>query len=220
MPRPSNSSLFYQLKNIGWGDQIIKLLTMALLPLLCYFVPLIFSSAPNSETFSAYVPPLMWVTKFHTHTNVTQNYISIFLNLYIFDSKLEDKRYFTERYHAFRDFNLFLISSWIELCFVRSVPKYLNSSILSMELLLFFILWLLSLLWSRYLTIPKRQDPAITQLKKHEISRRFGLRVSVYNRWQPVCKWKYSLYRYIEMTLWKNIRFPTVIGVLFSWWVI
>jgi hypothetical protein len=28
----------------------------------------LFSAAPSSQTPSAYIPPLMWATKFHTHT--------------------------------------------------------------------------------------------------------------------------------------------------------
>ena len=35
-------------------------------------------------TSSAYLPPSMWATKFHTHTKKRQNYTSVHLNLYIF----------------------------------------------------------------------------------------------------------------------------------------
>ena len=49
---------------------------------------------------------------------------------------------FTEWYQVFSDFNLLLISSWIGFWFVMFVPKYLNCSILSKEVLSFFILWL------------------------------------------------------------------------------
>ena len=72
MPLSSHSSLFHHPHNIRWAVQIIKLLIMYLSPLPCYLVPLrpkYSPSAPYSETHSAYVPPSMWATKFHTHTN-------------------------------------------------------------------------------------------------------------------------------------------------------
>ena len=51
------------------------------------------------------------------------------------------------------DFNLILISSWIEFWFVKFVPKYFNSSTLSKELLSIFILWLCPAFWSRDMTM-------------------------------------------------------------------
>jgi hypothetical protein len=58
----------------------------------------------------------------------------IFLYILIFkflDSKLEDKRFCTEWQQAFPDFNLLLISSWIEFWSVKVVTKYMKSSTLS-----------------------------------------------------------------------------------------
>ena len=84
MPRPSNSSQFYHQHNFGWGIQIIKLRFMKFSAFPCCLVPLrpkIFSSALYSLTFWAYVPPSMWTTEFHTHTNNRQNYSSVYLNL-------------------------------------------------------------------------------------------------------------------------------------------
>jgi len=61
----------------------------------------------------------------HKTTNkITVLYISIFKSL---DSKLEDKRFCTEWQQAFPDFNLLLISTWIEFWSVKGFPKYLNS---------------------------------------------------------------------------------------------
>ena len=74
------------------------------------------------------------------------------LILKVFDSKLEDKRFCTEWYQAFPEFNLLLISSWIEFWFVKVVPKYLNSFNLSKGLLSVFILWLRPAFWSRDMT--------------------------------------------------------------------
>jgi len=51
------------------------------------------------------------------------------------------------------DFNLLLISKWIEFWFAKFAPKYLNSSTLSKELLSVFALWLLPAFWSRAMTM-------------------------------------------------------------------
>jgi hypothetical protein len=53
---------------------------------------------------------------------------------------------------AIPDFNLPLIASWIEFWFVRVVPKYLNCSTLSKELLSICILWLHPAVWSGDIT--------------------------------------------------------------------
>jgi len=52
-------------------------------------------------------------------------YILIFT---FFDRKLKDKRFCTEWQQAFPDFNLLLISSLIEFCFLIVVPNHVNSS--------------------------------------------------------------------------------------------
>ena len=65
-----HSSWFDHLNNIWWQVHIIKLIIIYSSPLSCYLVPLrpkITSSVPYSPTTSAYVPPSMSVTKFHTH---------------------------------------------------------------------------------------------------------------------------------------------------------
>jgi hypothetical protein len=67
--------------------------------------------------------------------------------LIFLDSKLEDKRFYTELWQAFPYINLLLISSWTELRFVRVVPKYLNCSTLSKDLLSIFTLWLRPAFW-------------------------------------------------------------------------
>ena len=65
------------------------------------------------------------------------------------DSKLEDQRFCTEWQQAIPQFNLLLISSWIEFWFVKVVSKYLNSSSFAKELFSLFILWLYPAFWSR-----------------------------------------------------------------------
>ena len=65
------------------------------------------------------------------------------------DNKVEDKRFFTKWQQAFPDFILHLISSWREFWFVKFVPKYLNSSTYSKDLISIFILWFLPAYRSR-----------------------------------------------------------------------
>ena len=70
MPSPSHFSRFYHPNNIGCGVQIIKLLITYFSPLPCHLVRLRPKYSPQtySQTPSAYVPPSMSATKFHTHT--------------------------------------------------------------------------------------------------------------------------------------------------------
>ena len=62
-PRPSHSPRFYHTQNIGWGT-----LNFILSPVTSSLLGKILSSTPYSQTPSAYVPPSMSATKFHTHT--------------------------------------------------------------------------------------------------------------------------------------------------------
>ena len=60
MPRPSHSSRFNHPNNIGWAPHYVVFST----PLLHRpSQALIFSSAPFSQTPSAYVPPSIWATQ-------------------------------------------------------------------------------------------------------------------------------------------------------------
>jgi hypothetical protein len=65
-------------------------------------------------------------------------YILSFIFLY---SQMEDKRFYTYWWHAFPDFNLHLVSSWIEFWFVMVVPKHLNCSINSKLTCIFVLLY-------------------------------------------------------------------------------
>jgi hypothetical protein len=85
MPCPFHSSSFVHMNNIWWAIQIIKLLIMQFSPLPCFLIPIrlqVFSPAPYSQTYSAYVPPQCEQPK--PIQNNSQNYGSIYLNLYIF----------------------------------------------------------------------------------------------------------------------------------------
>ena len=68
MPRPPHSSRFDHPNNTGSRVQIIKLLAVSTPLLPRPSLAQIFSSTLYSETPSGYVPPSVWATRFHTHT--------------------------------------------------------------------------------------------------------------------------------------------------------
>ena len=90
----------------------------------------IFSSAPYSQTPSVYVLPLVWETKPHTDTTQHAKLVLYILIFIFLDSELKNERFCTEWQQAFPDFNLLLISSWVEFWFVGVVPQYLICSAL------------------------------------------------------------------------------------------
>jgi hypothetical protein len=97
--------------------------------------------APHSWTPSAYVHPSLRETMFHTHTNEQAKLFILYILIFIFlVSKLEDC---TEWQHKLPDFNLILIFSWVKIWSVRVVPKHLNCSMFSKDLLtIFFVVTL------------------------------------------------------------------------------
>jgi hypothetical protein len=134
--------------------------------------PNILLSALFSNTIQNTLRPQCERPSFTPIQKNRQHYCSVYLNLKFLDSKLEDKRFFTEWQQAFPDFNLFFISPWIQfwcvnplnaqlnpICHlialleahpilhvsrirVKVAPKHPNCSTLSMEILSVFILWL------------------------------------------------------------------------------
>lgn len=83
--RLSHSSWFNHPPNTWCRTQFTKLHIMQSTPLLCcYLVPQTASSAHNSPTSSAYVPPPMWEDSFTPIDTNRQNYGTVYFNLYIF----------------------------------------------------------------------------------------------------------------------------------------
>ena len=68
IPSPSHYSLPDHPNNVC-EVQIMKLLILQLSPVSCYFLPLSPTQHLTVEHTSAYVLPLLWVTKFHSRKN-------------------------------------------------------------------------------------------------------------------------------------------------------
>jgi hypothetical protein len=81
---------------------------------------------PGSQTPSVYIFSLMSETKFHTHTETKAKLYLVYSNFKFFNSKWEDRRFWTGRWQVLPEFSLLLISSWIKFRFVTVVTKYLN----------------------------------------------------------------------------------------------
>ena len=111
MPRPSNSFWFYNPNNTGWGVQIIKLIIMWFSPLPCYLVPIRPKYPPQHPILKHRQPAFLPECERRSFTpiqNNRQNCGPVYLNLYILDNKLEDRRFCTEWQQAFRDISLLL----------------------------------------------------------------------------------------------------------------
>ena len=72
----------------------------------------------------------------HPYKTIGKIVVLLILISKFLDSNLENRRFCTEWKQAFPHLNLLLISSGIEFCFVKVVPKYTNSSTLSNNLYL------------------------------------------------------------------------------------
>jgi hypothetical protein len=95
---PIHSILFDHPNNICWV-QIIKHLVIHSSPPSYYLIPVGSTFPPQHPILESptYVLTSVWVTKSNTPIqNNSQNYSFVYLNLYIWDSRLEDKRFCTE----------------------------------------------------------------------------------------------------------------------------
>ena len=86
---------------------------------------------PILEKLQATFLPLYDRPTFTPMKSNKQNYNSVYLNLYIFWWKNERQIFCAECQQTLSDFNLLLISSWMEFWFVIVVSKYWNCYTLS-----------------------------------------------------------------------------------------
>jgi hypothetical protein len=108
----------------------------------CLFGPNILFSVLFSKSLSL-CSSLNVRDQFSHPYKTTGKFIVLHFPVFIFlDSRREDKRFWTELYQALSEFNLLLISSWIRFWFVTVVPKYLNCSTFSKDLLSIFMSWI------------------------------------------------------------------------------
>jgi hypothetical protein len=85
MPRPSHSRLSHPKNNIGWVHILMILCSFLLFSVTSSLLGSKFSSTP-----SAYIPPSMWATKFHTLKKTTGKLLVLFVLIFKFwDRKLE-----------------------------------------------------------------------------------------------------------------------------------
>ena len=106
MPCPCHSFGFDHPNIIWWAVQIIKLLIMWFFPLPFYLIPFRLNYVPSASVLKhhqpTFLPQFEWPSLTPIQNN-PQNYSSVYLNLCILDSSLDDKSFWT-------DFNLLLIS--------------------------------------------------------------------------------------------------------------
>jgi hypothetical protein len=90
--------------------------------ILLHFIPL-------RSTYSALKYPqsvflsLMWETTFHTLQSASRIMMLYNLNFTFLDSRLEDKKFWTELQQAFREFKVLLIFSRMQFLFVTVFPS-------------------------------------------------------------------------------------------------
>ena len=128
-----------------WGVkvQIIKHLIMQSLPIPFYLVPLRPKYLPQHPTLKHSKPMLLpqcGRPSFKPVKKTSKITVLYILSFVFLERNVQDKIFCTESKQAFPAFSLLLISSWIKFWFPRDIPKYLNLSTHSQDLLLIFML--------------------------------------------------------------------------------
>jgi hypothetical protein len=96
----------------------------------CTFLSTLFSKHPQPRSSVSVSDQVS-----HPYTTAGKTMVLYILILITLDSKLEDRRFCTERQQAFPDFSLLLFSPWMQCWFVGVVPKYLHCSTHSQDIL-------------------------------------------------------------------------------------
>jgi hypothetical protein len=114
----------------------------------------IFAYALSFRSPSVYVLLLVWETKYHTHrkqrVRLCLFFILIFKSL---KRRRQDRRFWAEWYQTFPEFNMLLISLWMQFWFATIVPKYLNFTTFSKDSLSVRRWWFCPPFWWRDIMI-------------------------------------------------------------------
>jgi len=149
MPHPSHPPYFDHSNNIWWNVQVTKLLISQPPPGSRHFLPLCSNILLNNFSHILNLCSSRRMRDavsqaFRTVGEITLFYVLISTFL---DRRWEDKRLRIERWQAFLEFNLLVMSSWMQFWFVAVVPKYLNFVTFMKDSLARVNLWFFPSFW-------------------------------------------------------------------------